>query len=78
MRSSMQTKQGEVGHVRSAAPISPSRSEGQRARRVNRVPKNIAGATVAVRKTGSIGLLGSSVHYREDDVIGIAWCYVEF
>ncbi len=75
MRNSMQTHRGEVGHIIHAEPTSLSGSERQRGKRAQ---KNIAGAMGAKRETGSIGLLGYRVHYREDDVIGIAWCDVEF
>ena len=74
MRNSTQTRQGEAVHVRYAGPTSLSGLNSQRAHRT----KNIAGATSSKGKTASIELLESRVHYREDKVLGIAWCDVVF
>jgi hypothetical protein len=74
MRNNMQTRQGEVGHARHAGPIGLSGSKRQQAYRT----RNISGATSGRRKTASIELLESRVHYREDNVLGIAWCDVVF
>ncbi|MGO9138607.1 MAG: hypothetical protein ACLP9S_06620 [Syntrophales bacterium] len=75
MRNNMQTRQGEEGYI---WPLGVVSLQGTGRQRGERVSKNIAGATGAKIKTGSIGILGCRVHYREDDVIGIAWCDVEF